>query len=128
MSPMLLIGIIAAVISSAAVVISAIVAAQPGGPPPDGGGGPPGPPPGSTIPLIISSAFFVVSWATVAVAVARDELAHRMNELHVWMEQMLHDYGEQRETEGYLKALRAAAGPPGNGDVRPLRKVPPPEK
>lgn len=156
-SPLLLIGGIGGAVSTVAVVISGILAAQPGGPPPHDGTQP-GPPPNMTamVALIISAAFFVISWVTVAVAVARDQLAQRiaagpaptdlLPEVQASIEQLRVDvatdranemkdllgrldmFGEQRETEGYLNAMRAAAGAPAtNGDVRFLRKLPPPE-
>jgi hypothetical protein len=39
----------------------------------------------------------------------------------------LREFGEQRETDGYLNAMRAAQGLADAGDVRPLRRVPPPQ-
>jgi hypothetical protein len=121
------------------------------------GGPPPPPPPNTAlVVLIIAAAFFVTSWVTVAVAIARDQILQRMAataaspseifiELHAWMEEMraeaaadratqmkdlmtqLDAFADQRETEGYLNAMRAAAGAPAtNSDVRFLRKVPPP--
>jgi hypothetical protein len=156
LSPLLMIGVVAAVISTVAVVVSAIVANQPP-PGPFNPQGPPGPPPQSTA-LLISLGCFVVSWVTVAVAVARDQLAQRiarateartayLTDLHAWMESvrveeaneraalmaqlttqldtLSREYGEQRETEGYLSAMRAAAGPPTKTDIRPLRRIPP---
>lgn len=157
LSSLLLIGLVTGVISTVAVVVSAVVASQPL---PHGGlGGAPPPPPPIT-PLIISCAFFVVSWVTVAAAVARDQIVHRiteaaalrsdmLNDLHTRLEEVhaeahrdresvqmnllrhldafQRDFGEVRETEGYLSAMRAAATQATtNGDVRPLRKVPPP--
>jgi hypothetical protein len=154
-SPLLLIGIVIAVISTVVVVISAIAANQPPGRP---GQGQQPPPPPSTIPLMISLAFFVISWVTVAVAVARDQLATRIasaeaareaaiNDLRAWMAQSQADltadrnaarqelaaqlamiskeYGDERETQGYLDGMRAAAAgqAPSNGDVRTLRTV-----
>ena len=38
---------------------------------------------------------------------------------------LIREYGETRETEGFLNGMRAATHAP-NGDVRPLRTVPPP--
>ncbi len=150
LSPLLLVGLVAAVISTVALVVTAVLAFQPSGPPP-GQGGPGGPPPVQLAPLIISIGFFVVSWVTVAVAVARDQIAQRIAAVHAsrsdsWTDlhqgldeirtqtaelakiearitKLVHEYGELRETDGYLDAMRAAAGP--NGDVRPLRTVPP---
>jgi hypothetical protein len=124
-----------------------------GGPPT---GAPPPPPTTATVALIISAAFFVISWVTVAAAVARDQLAQKiaaasaptemLMEMQASIQQLrvdaaadranymkdlmahLETFGEQRETEGYLNAMRAAAGKPAtNGDVRFLRQVPPPE-
>ena len=156
LSPLLMIGVVAGVISTVAVVVSAIVASQPPGPfHPNGGPPPPAPP---LTALLISLGCFVVSWVTVAVAVARDQLGQRigraveartehLTDLHAWMESVRveeaneraavmaqltkqldtisREYGEQRETEGYLNAMRAAAGLPAKGDIRPLRTVPP---
>ena len=146
-SPLLLIGVIGGLVSTVAVVIAGILAGQPPPPARPGGLSgtqPPPPPTTALVALIISAAFFVISWVTVAVAVA---LAQRMaaataarseifTELHSWMEQIrveaatdraslltdltaqLDSFAEQRETEGYLQAMRAAAAPPAtNGDV-----------
>src|SRR5262245_60786484 len=158
LSPLLMIGIVAAVISTVAVVVSAIMSNQPPGRGGGPGGGPP-PPPTSSTALLICIGCFVIAWVTVAVAVARDQLAVRiarsveartafLTDLQAWMEAvrveeaneraaamdrlaeqldtLSREYGEQRETEGFLNAMRAAAGPPAQmGEIRPLRKVPP---
>jgi hypothetical protein len=157
-SPLLLVGVIGGIISTVAIVISGILASQPiPGPGPGGGNGPLPPPPPNTalVVLIISAAFFVTSWATVAVAIARDQILQRqatatspseiLTELHVWMDEMrveaatdranqmkdlmaqLDTFADQHETEGYLNAMRAAGATTTNSDVRFLRKVPPPD-
>jgi hypothetical protein len=150
LSPLLLIGLVSAVISTVAVVIAAVSALQPGqGPPPGAVGRPP--PPTEVAPLVLAIGFFVISWVTVAVAVARDQIAQRLSALHdirsssleelradideirtqttamakveARVVKLVEDYGELRETDGYLDAMRAAAGT--NGEVRSLRTVPP---
>jgi hypothetical protein len=136
-------------------ILAAQPGGGPGGGPPGGGSPPPPPSTAALVALVISAAFFVISWVTVAVAVARDQLAQRIAttpgsdavmELQASIEQIrveaatdranalrdlmthLESFGEQRETEGYLNAMRAAAGAPAtNGDVRFLRRLPPPE-
>jgi hypothetical protein len=156
LSPLLLIGTASAVISTVAVVVSAVAASSPLSPPGAvGGGAPPTPAPATgLVALIISVGFFVVSWITVAVAVARDQIFQRcadaahshsesLIELRDWMEDtyalvgreqaaidaklstLSLEYGEQRETQGYLNAMRAAAGAVTRAEVRPLRPVRP---
>jgi hypothetical protein len=155
LSPLLLIGIVGAVISTVAVIVSAVITSQVGPPPPSGVSGVRPPPPPSMTALIISIGLFVVAWVTVAIAVGRDQLLQKLSAAQAGMtaeftarleavrDQVTHDrsvslgrieekfdtlmreYGETRETEGFLNGMRAATRPP-NGDVRPLRTVPPP--
>ncbi len=149
LSPLLLIGIVAAVISTVAVVISA-VSANHGGPGPVQGQQLPPPPP-TPVALYISLALFVISWVTVAVAVARDQVVMRIasaaahrdahlddlraildadhHELRAQLGPVLLEYGELKHTEGYFTAIRHTAHTPGpNGDIPRLRPVPPPER
>jgi hypothetical protein len=136
LSPLTMIGIVAAVISTIAIIIAAVAASHQGGPPPGPGAIPPPPP--SMTPLLIAVGFFAVSWVTVAVAVARDQIVVRMTGMNHTLEEirsqsaelakiegrlttLFEEYGERRETDGYLTAMREAenASRP-NGEVRPL--------
>jgi hypothetical protein len=131
LSSLTMIGIVAAVISTTAVVIAAISASH-GGPPPGQGALPPPPP--STTPILLAVGFFVISWVTVAVAIARDQIVQRMNLMNQAMEEirtqaaaaaglearltaLVEEYGERRETDGYIGAMQAAENASG---VRPL--------
>jgi hypothetical protein len=137
LSPLTMVGIVAAVISTIAVIIAAITASHTGGPPP-GPGAPPPPPPPSSTPLLLAVAFFVTSWVTVAVAIARDQIVQRVGLLNQALEEVrtqvaevaklegritavVEEYGEQRETDGYIAAMHAAE----KGDVRPLGTIRP---
>jgi hypothetical protein len=139
-STFLLIGLVAAIISSIAVGVSAVLATeQHGGPPPDVPGGGPGgggPPPGMStgeIGVTLAVALFVISWMTVILAITRDQVLRRTANQAETRElrdavQALRDevrqYGEERETDGYLAAMRES-GPSYHSTVRQLRPIPP---
>ncbi|GGQ39877.1 hypothetical protein GCM10010166_03470 [Couchioplanes caeruleus subsp. azureus] len=127
------------------------------GPPPGIPGLPPGPPPQvrSMAVLVVLTGIFVLAWLAVLVAVARDQILRRLgaaaeapagteqikelltevraqlaadreSEWQVVLERLA-EYGEQRETDGYLNAMRAAAGDQqSEANVRALRRPPAP--
>jgi hypothetical protein len=140
-STFLLVGLVAAIISSIAVGVAAVLATdQHGGPPPGsqgfGGQGAPPPPPGMStgeIGVTIAVALFVISWMTVILAVARDQVLRRaanraetseLREAVQALRDEIRQYGEERETDGYLAAMRES-GPSQHGTVRRLRPIPP---
>jgi hypothetical protein len=59
----------------------------------------------------------------------RDEIAedHRqeLSSLEARIASLTTEYGEQRETEGYINGMRVARSEQSRADVRPIRKVPP---
>ena len=116
-------GIIAGIVSSVAVAAFAI-ASQPRRPPLGAGAPPPPPPPPDTTGLTISVGLCVLAWAAVLIALARDRVLQRLTTIQLHLA-ALEEYGERRETDGYLRAVRAA-GLPATGEVRPLHRVPPP--
>jgi hypothetical protein len=101
----------------------------------------------ATVPVIVAAAIFVVSWIGVVVAYCRDQILHRVEAIErtvgatlttldavraeiTSLRGGLAEYGEQRETDGYVHGVRAAAQRTATtsrstGDVRPLHRVPP---
>ena len=104
-SPLLLGSVIAGIASTVAVVAFAVLSDRPGGGP--GPGGQPPPPPG-TAGLTISVGLAVVCWLAVIVALARDQVLRRMAALRAELISVADEYGERRETDGYLRAMRVA--------------------
>ncbi len=123
LSPMLLVGLISAAITTVAVVVTAVLAARVGPPPGFQRGDAPPPPPPEATALLIAIALCVVAWVIAIVAYARDYLVRRLVAAEERLTALAIDYGEGRETEGYLKGMRAA-----NGERRGLRPVPPDPK
>ena len=128
--------------------------AQPG-PPPGIPGVPPGPPPDvrGVVALVVVTGLFVLAWLAVLVVYARDQILRglagdrgeamdpgRMRELldevraelaadreREWqvISERLAEYGEQRETDGYLSGMRVATGAqPKEANVRSIRRPP----
>jgi hypothetical protein len=139
-SVFLLGGLVAAIISSIALGVSVVFASdQLGGPSPNsqglpfGGGGPsPGMQTGEVV-VIMAVALFVISWMTVIVAIVRDQLLRRtadqaetreLRELVAALRIEIRQYGDERETDGYLTAMRES-GPSKHGTARQLRPLPP---
>jgi hypothetical protein len=140
---MLLTGLIVGILSTVALVWTSVLA-SPAGPPPGSpqNPAPQPPPPHSEVLVIVSSAFFVVGWVIVAVAVARDFVVRRLADaaaqrtqslvdMHDQLnEQMstLREISEQIETNVFINGLNARdRKPDGPGGGRPLKTVPPPE-
>ncbi|MFI5494760.1 hypothetical protein [Actinoplanes sp. NPDC051859] len=131
---MLLAGcLVAAIAATGALIITAVVGfAGRSGPPRGGPGLPAGPPPhlhGIAI-LVVVTGIFVLAWLAVLVAFARDQILRRLGatthieetlaemraqlaadrgaEAQVLLDRLA-EYGEQRETDGYLHAMRTAS-------------------
>lgn len=69
----------------------------------------------------------LVTWVAVLIAICRDQVVRRINVATDEVLAALSEYGERRETEGYLKARRSEP-PSGGGDVLPFpRQAPPPD-
>ncbi len=128
-SPLLLSSVVAAVAATVALVIVAVIQSRPPGPPPGPGQMPPPTPP-SDVMLIVTTGVFTVAWLAVIVVYCRDQILRRIGELEERFAALTAEYGEQRETDGYLHGMRVPtqpghSGPP--GAVRPLHPVPPHE-
>jgi len=129
---------VAAIAATAGLAVAAIMdASRPPPRPLPGAGGPPPPPPPSEL-LIISVGFFVLAWLAVLVVLSRDQILHRIGavqageqaaELAAIEERItatFKEYGEQRETEGYVNGMRTAMAQGPGAEVRPLRGGRPP--
>lgn len=124
LSRLLLGSLIAGVASTVAVAIFGALAARPRPAGPLTGN----PPPPEAMPgLVVSVGLFVVAWVAVLVTIARDQILRRLATLETGLRAFADEYGEQRDTDGYLRALRTAGLPaPAAGEVRQLHRVPPP--
>ena len=143
--------------TSALVITTLVAFPEQPGPPPGIEGVRPGPPPnvqGMAVFVIITG-LFVLAWLAVLVVVARDQILQRLGatdgvapdrdqirdllaevrrELAAdrereWqvMSDKLIEYGEQRETDGYLSGMRVATGgEPVEANVRSIRRPPNP--
>ena len=86
----------------------------------------PGPPP-NHLALELVLGLCLVSWTAVLIAICRDQIVRRINVATDEVLAALNEYGERRETEGYLKARRSEP-PISGGDVVPFpRQAPPPD-
>lgn len=153
-SKLLLTSVIAAIATSVAMIVVAVMIMQ--GPPPPGAGGSPPPPPLTPLVLIIVvTGMFVVSWLAVVAVLARDQVLRQLRDrssgagadpelvdrlradlaedrradlalLEARIAALTAEYGEQRETDGYVNGMRTAARPPTQGaEVRALHRIPP---
>jgi len=135
-SPLFVGSLVGALASTVVLTILAILQFQQPQPPrdqnpPAGGGPPPPPPPHLTAGLIVVAAIFVVAWIAVLLAIARDTIMRRLDASELRMQEILaekiNEYGELRETDGYVYGMRQAGRLPsdGAGPVRTLYPVPP---
>ncbi len=123
-------------------------------PPPRPGGLPPPPPnmqPLAVFPSV--TGFFVLSWLAVLVVFSRDQVLQRLHQpssggvgrdelerlraeiaadrerdlaaLREQLGEQLAEYGERRETDGYLSGMRTATSEPPEPNVRSFRRPPP---
>lgn len=147
--------IIAVAATGALAVTLLVGFPQQPGPPPGIPGVPPGPPPNvrGVAALVVVTGLFVLAWLAVLVVYARDQIlrsipgdreeamdAERMRELlaevraelaadreREWqaISERLAEYGEQRETDGYLTGMRVATETqPVEANVRSIRRPP----
>jgi hypothetical protein len=138
-SKLLLVCAVAAIASTAAAAVATYMAATRPRPPGGGGpgGGPPPPPPPPSEAFIISIGFFVLAWLAVLVVLSRDQILRQgaalragegLDEMEERIATKLREYGEQRETEGYVNGMRTAMAQGPGAEVRPLRGKPPPAR
>jgi hypothetical protein len=133
----LLVASLGAAIAATVALVVALAIGMPGPPPGPGPQGQPPPPPDldSLVLFIVITGLVVLTWLAVLVVWSRDQMMFRIGEmsevavLRAEIRQLsdrIADYGEQRETDGYLNAMRAvtADGPP-EPNVRSIRRTPP---
>jgi hypothetical protein len=135
------------------IVVTILAVSTPGPPPGRLGAGPPPPPPLDTLAiLIVVTGLCVLAWLAVLVVFARDQVLARLNhlpglpgaDLSQLREELVEDrraalaaleekiteltteYGEQRETDGYLHGVRTAASDVDSAQVRQIRRIPAP--
>jgi hypothetical protein len=116
--------LVAALASTAALMFLLVVqlTAQP--PPRPGEPGPGGKPPPSpllnpqnlTSAIVIVAAVFTICWIATIAAAIRDQILRETNRI-------MSEYGELRETEGYVNGYRQGGRP--GAEVRQLHPVPP---
>jgi hypothetical protein len=151
-SKLLVAAVIAATAATGALVVTVLIDMPPPNPPPPGPNGLPPPPP-SLQPLAvfpIVTGLFVLSWLAVLVVFARDQILRQLRRqqtapvdreeirriveqeigaLGERLEALTTEYGERRETDGYLNGMRAATAgesPEPTPNVRSFRRPPPP--
>ena len=133
-SKLLLACSVTAIAATAALVVAVIMDASRPAPRPPGPGQPPPPPPPPSEALIVAVGLFVLAWLAVLVVLSRDQILYRLAALRAGegieaMEEritaMMREYGEQRETEGYVNGMRVAMAQGRDAEVRQLRGLPP---
>jgi len=125
-SGLLLFTLAAAVLATVGLVLAVVFASMPPPPPPPSGSNRPPPPPPGGAAIIVTSALFVLSWGAVMFTYLRDLFEHRFAQLSNRIVDLTAEYGELRETDGYLHGYRQASGG-GGSPVRSLHPVPPTE-
>jgi hypothetical protein len=132
----LLVACLGAAIAATAALIVALAVGMPGPPagPPPNGQMPPPPDLESLVLFIVVTGLVVLSWLATLVVWFRDQMIERLGDesevsaLRIELRQLsdrIGDYGEQRETDGYLSAMRAAtADEPPEPNVRSFRRPP----
>jgi hypothetical protein len=128
-SPLLLGSGLAAIASTVLLAVLWYLDAKP--PPPRGGAGAPPPPPPQHLTLLVVLGVFTVAWVAVIAAVCRDQIIRHLNGLAEQVTTATLEFGEHRETEGYLRAMRVADAErkPTGGAVLPFPRPPdPPER
>ncbi|WP_189082358.1 hypothetical protein [Mangrovihabitans endophyticus] len=154
-SKLLMFAIIAAIAATGALVVTLLVE-LPMSPPPPGPRGEPPPPPNlqalAVFPVV--TGLFVLAWLAVLVVFSRDQILQRLDDLEqrrgavpsevvdamrtelsqqltafgARISALTDEYGDLRETDGYLSGMRTAAGQPPEQVVRPLRRMPPQQR
>jgi hypothetical protein len=144
--------LVGAVVATAALIIAVVVGMSSSPPGPGPNGMPPPPPsmhPAAAFAVV--TGLFVLSWVAVAVVFCRDQILQRLEAIedhpgteHRQVQELLADlrtelaadrerdlqvlqerltqYGEERETDGYLSGMRVAAD---EAKVRSIRRTPP---
>jgi hypothetical protein len=128
-SPLLLGCGLAAVASTILLAVLWYLDAKP--PPPPRGLGPPPPPPPTHLGLLVVLGVFTICWVAVIAAVCRDQIIRQINGVAQQVTAATLEFGEHRETEGYLLAMRVAEAERGStgGAVLPFpRPTEPPER
>jgi hypothetical protein len=142
---------IAAIAATGALIVTVLVLMPPDRPPGPGPNGMPPPPPDmqplAVFPII--TGFFVLFWLAVLVVFSRDQILQRLqspeagvshDELQrlraeiaadrerdlAALSEQLTEYGERRETDGYLNGMRTATSEPPEPNVRSIRRPPSP--
>jgi hypothetical protein len=155
-SKLLVVAIIAATAATGALVVTILVDMPSPPPPGPSGMPPPPPSFEPLVVFTIVTGFFVLAWLAVLVIFSRDQIlvqlrqqqepvtppageqlgpllaglraelaADREREMRE-LDERLAEYGEQRETDGYLHGMRMAAKPePPEANVRSFRRSPP---
>jgi len=127
-SPMLLASGVAAVTST---ILLAVLWYLDGKPPPPRVPGAPAPPPPQHLAFLVVLGIFTVAWVAVIASICRDQIIRHLNDVAQRVTTATLEFGEHRETEGYLLAMRnaeAERGPTG-GSVLPFPRPPePPER
>jgi hypothetical protein len=143
-SKLLTVAIVAAIAATGALIITLLVG-LPSPPPGRGPEGQPPPPPdlsGLAMASVVTG-LFVLTWLAVLIVYSRDQILRRLGgppegsadtagrirediaALGDRLAAMTTEYGEQRETDGYLNGMRAATARPPDAVVTPLRRTPP---
>ena len=124
-SPLLLGSGLAAI---AATVLLAVVWYLDAKPPPPRGVGAPPPPPPQHLAFLVVLAVFTIAWVAVIAAVCRDQIVRRINAATHQVITATLEFGEHRDTEGYLRAMRVADAErdDGGGAVLPFPRPPEP--
>jgi hypothetical protein len=125
-SPLLIGSGIAAVASSVLLAVLWYFDSRGMPPPPVTSAGQQPPPPPSDVAIHLVLGLCIVTWLAVLVAACRDQIVTRINAATQEVLQAVSEYGERRETEGYLKARRSQGSGGNGGDVVPFPRQAPP--
>lgn len=108
-SPLLLGSGLAAIASTILLAVLWYLDAKPPPPPRGTGGGGPPPPPSAHLALLVVVGIFTIAWVAVIASVCRDQIIRQINVVAQQVTTATLEFGEHRETEGYLLAMRRAA-------------------
>jgi hypothetical protein len=133
-SPLLVGCLVAAIAATIGLGVLTIVAlSNPPPPPPSAGasGHPPPPNFGMSAAITVAAALFAIAWVSTFVALSRDHILRRIDraraEISAAVTAAVGDYGDHRETEGYVhgrrQGLREAAQSERGAEVVTLRPV-----
>ena len=124
-SPLLLGSGLAAIATTILLAVVWYLDAKP--PPPRAVGGPPPPPP-QHLAFLVVLGVFTVAWVAVIAAVCRDQIVRQINAATHQVITATLEFGEHRDTEGYLRAMRVADAErdDGGGAVLPFTRPPEP--